>query len=389
MHIAFVTGNYPTPSRPAMGTFVRQFVHAMARRGHACTVIHPASLFDRRYGPYPPRCSTESAGDGHAVRVQRPRHLSFSSRDLGWTHTGRWTNALFVRAVSQAMEKLPSPPDLVYGHFMYPAGHAAIQAARRAGVPSVVGVGEGEFWTLAPVGLGRAARQLREATAFLAVSTCIAEELAARLEIPAGKIAVFPNGVDLGVFHPRDRQQMRAKLGLPAQALLVGYVGPFVAQKGYPQLVEAVAGLEDVRLVLLGRGEHPRNDPQTAFCGTVAHAEIAEYLCACDLFVLPTRIEGSCNSVIEAMACGLPIVTANGRYMDDSVDDKVAIRVDPADVSAIRAAILALQNDPARRRRMSAAGVEKSKGFDIDERARRVTAWMETLVVRERKEISR
>lgn len=380
MRIAFIAGNYPSASRPGPGTFVQQFVRAMARQGHACEVVAPVSLFDLRYGPLPPRIAAEAGAGGAEIRVHRPRYVSFSARDLGWTHTGRWTNACFARTALAAMDRLSPRPDLVYGHFMYPAGQTAIQAARRFGAPSVVGVGEGEFWTIAAPGFPRATRELAAADAFLAVSTCIREDLEAKLAMPARKIAVFPNGVDTALFRPRDRMEMRRKLNLPADAFLVGFSGPLIAQKGYPELVAAVAGLPEVQLVLLGRGAHPAHDPRTAFCGVVAHADMADYLGACDVFALPTRIEGSCNSVIEAMACGLPVITASGRYMDDIVDDQTAIRVDPADAGVIRAAIQALQADPDRRQRMAAACLAKAKMLDIHERARRVSAWFETLI---------
>ena len=379
MRIAFIAGNYPTASRPGPGTFVRQFVRAMARQGNDCAVVGPVSVFDRRFGPLPPVCAEERVDGGPAVVVHRPRYVSFSSRRLGGFHTGRWTHAGFVRSALAAVERLSPRPDLVYGHFLYPAGHAAVLAGRRLGVPSVAGVGEGEFWTVEPFGFARAARDLADATAFLAVSTCIREALEARLNVPARKIKVFPNGVDTARFRPGDRLALRRKRGLPAEAFLVGFAGPFIAQKGYPELVRAVAGLPDVRLVLLGRGTHPAGDPQTAFCGTVPHDDMADYLGACDVFVLPTRIEGSCNSVIEAMACGLPVITASGRHMDDIVDDDTALRVDPADAGAIRAAILALRDDPDRRRRMAAAGVAKAKTLELNERARRVTAWLESV----------
>jgi glycosyltransferase involved in cell wall biosynthesis len=80
------------------------------------------------------------------------------------------------------------------------------------------------------------------------------------------------------------------------------------------------------------------------------------------------------------MACGLPVMTSNGSYMDDIVDDSVAVRVDPTDVRVIREAIVALMNDPVRRKSMSQACLEKSKQFDINLRARSVTAWLEELL---------
>lgn len=380
MRVAFVASNYPSASRPAVGSFVRQFVWAMARQGHECSVIAPVSVFERKHGPLPPRFAVEDAGAGPAVQVHRLRHVSFSSRKVGAFHTGRWSNAAFAAAVLRTLSRLPRRPDVVYGHFMYPAGHAAIRAARRSGAHSVVGVGEGEFWTLKPVGDVRARREMGAASAVLAVSTDIRNELVGRLEIPAEKIRVFPNGVDLRAFRPTaDRAARCRELGFPENDFLVGYVGPFVAQKGYPQLRAAVEDLAGVRLVLLGRGPLPPEDSRIAFRGSVPHGDVPRFLGACHAFVLPTRIEGSCNSVIEAMACGLPLVTSRGSFMDDVVDADVALRVDPDDVAAIRAAIVALRDDPELRARMSAACLRKARQFDVDERARRIGAWFESL----------
>ncbi len=381
MHVTFIARNYPTLSRPSYGTFVQQFVLAMARQGHECSVINPISFFDRKYGALPPRFSIENAGEAKSVAVYRPRYTSFSSLKLGPFNTGRWSNAMFTRASLRAMAKLRQTPTVIYGHFMYPAGYTAVCCARKRGLPSVVGVGEGEFWTLVPVGERRASQELKNATAFLAVSTCIAETLETRLSVSSEKIAVFPNGIDLRSFRPcTDRQALFKKLRIPADTFNIGYVGPFIEQKGYPQLRAAVERLEGVKLILMGRGTPPPSNPQIAYAGTVAHSRVAEYLGICDIFVLPTAIEGSCNSVIEAMGCGLPIITSNGRHMDDIVDDDVAIRVDHSSVGAIREAILTLKNNPVRRQKMSEACLRRVKKFDINERARCVSAWMEDLV---------
>jgi len=66
------------------------------------------------------------------------------------------------------------------------------------------------------------------------------------------------------------------------------------------------------------------------------------------------------------MATGLPIVTSLGRFNDDIIDDDVAVRIDPSNVRAIREAIVALMKDPARRKSMSQACLQKSKQFDIN-----------------------
>lgn len=380
MHIAFITGNYPTPSRPSTGTFVQQFVWAMARQGHECSVINPASIFDRKYGPHPPRFSVEGAGGGKPVHVYRPRYISFSSRNLGLIHTGRWTQGSLNNVAVRAVSALPRKPDVIYGHFLYHAGRAATVTGERLGIASVIGVGEGTFWTVDPFGFDRARRDFTATTGFIAVAAHIRDGLVLAIGISPEKILLAPNGIDMTRFSPADQGKARSRLGLAPNLFLIVFVGAFDDLKGGSELVEAVYGMQGVSLAMIGQGEKVFQSPNIIHQGRVNHDQIAIWLNAADLFVLPTREEGSCNAVIEALACGLPIVTSHGQYMDDIVDDEVAIRVDPTDVDAIRRAILTLRNDPDRRRRMAEACLRKAQDFDINERACRVTAWINELL---------
>ena len=77
MHVAFVTSNYPSPSRPSAGPFVQKFVWAMARQGHRCTVVHPVGFWERKYGPYPPRRTSETGGGEEPIAVLSPRYPTF------------------------------------------------------------------------------------------------------------------------------------------------------------------------------------------------------------------------------------------------------------------------------------------------------------------------
>lgn len=376
MHIAFVTGNYPTPSRPSTGTFVQQFVWAMARQGHECSLINPASIFDRKYGPYPPRFSIEDAGGGRTVSIYRPRYISFSSRNLGLLHTGRWTQWSLNRVALSAVSALPRKPDVVYGHFLYHAGRTATVAGEKLGIPSVIGVGEGTFWTVEPFGFERARHDFSTTTGFIAVANHIRDGLMTKIGISPDNILLEPNGIDTTRFLPADQAKARGQLGLAQDQFIIAFVGAFDDLKGGSELVEAVHGMGGVGLAMIGQGAKVFQSPNVIHQGRVDHAEIAKWLNAADLFVLPTREEGSCNAVIEALACGLPIVTSDGHYMDDLVDDDVAIRVDPTNVDAIRGAILTLINNPERRRKMAAASLRKAQNFDINARALRVTVWL-------------
>ena len=380
MHIAFITSNYPSPSHPTNGTFVQQFVWAMARYGHECSVINPVSLFDLRFGTYPPRVAKEDAGSGRLVLVYRPRYISFSSLNLGWTHTGRWTQSFFNYAVKCTINSLPTLVNIVYGHFLYLAGFASLRIGELLGVPSVSGVGESSPWTLEAYGTNNASKHFEKKGYFLANSIPNMEMLVNQLGISSARILIEPNGVDLKWMYPRNSQEMKKKYAITTDNFIVAFVGANDSRKGPDRLIEAIESIEDVNCILMGRDTEALKSIRIIMSGPVSHKIVPELISCADIFVLPTMNEGSCNAVIEAMACGLPIVTSNGRYMDDIVDDEVAIRVDPTNVGEIREAIIALKNNPERRKRMSEACLRKAMHFDINERALRVTKWINELI---------
>ena len=373
--VLVVTANYPSPQQPAAGAFVRAFVRALVDVGAAAEVIQPVSALSRLRGPYPAGDSDETPG-GKAIRLHRPLYASFSARDLGFMNTAVLSQAGFEQGVRRGLDRLVAAPDVAYGHFLYFAGRAAVRAGERLGIPSFVAVGEGKFWTVKRMGSKRARRDFLSATGMLAVSTVLKEKLIAELEIPEHKIAVFPNGVDLNRFHPRDRIAMRRKYGIPAEGFVVAYVGNFLEGKGVGVMAAALDGLPGTGLLFIGSGPHRPEAANILFRGILPHEQIPEILSAADVFVMPSFVEGCCNAVIEAMACGLPIVASNGRFHDDILDESVAIRVDTTRPEPIREAAVRLRDDPLRRTEMARCARLRAQEFDIHVRAKRVLAWM-------------
>ena len=380
-----IAANYPSALQPACGAFVRAFVHAMADAGAEPEVIHPISWLSRLRGPYPEGGEDQTPG-GRIVPVSRPLYASFSARDLGFMNTARLSQAGFERGVSRPLGRLRAAPDVVYGHFLYFSGRAAVRVGERLGIPSFVAVGEGRFWTAERMGWARARRDFRSAAGLLAVSTVLKEKLIEELEVPAEKIGVFPNGVDLGRFAPRDRARMREKHGLPSDRFVVAYVGHFLKDKGVGVLAEALEGMAGTGTVFVGSGPHVPEASNVLFRGVLPHEQIPEILSAADVFVMPSFVEGSCNAMIEAMACGLPIIASDGRFHDDLLDESCALRVDTTRAAALREAVARLRDDPARRGRMAQAAQARARAFDIHERARRVLGWMEERIARSKEE---
>ena len=197
--------------------------------------------------------------------------------------------------------------------------------------------------------------------------------LAAMPRIPAGRIAVIPNGVDTRRYRQTvDRAGVRRMLGLDARARLIAVVATLKEQKGHRYLIEAAARVvgrcPDAHFLLIGDGElrHALSS-QVKALGLENHVhllgtrhDVPDLLAACDLFALPSLWEGLAMALVEAMAAGLPVVATNvSGTRQVVVDGATGLLVPPADTEQLVAALVTLLEDPARAREMGAAGRER------------------------------
>ena len=185
---------------------------------------------------------------------------------------------------------------------------------------------------------------------------------------------VIPNGVDLERFAPGDRARARRELSVaPDVPLLV-----FAAQGGranefkdFPTLRAALARLESpVVAVALGdptADEERVGQARLRAVGSVPPEAVARWLQAADLYVHPSRADTFPNGVLEALACGTPIVASRVGGIPEQVRNETGILVEPGDPAALAAAIESLLADPSRRERMSAAAAEDARArFSVD-----------------------
>ena len=185
---------------------------------------------------------------------------------------------------------------------------------------------------------------------------------------------VIPNGVDLERFAPGDRARARRELSVaPDVPLLV-----FAAQGGranefkdFPTLRAALARLESpVVAVALGdptADEDRVGQARLRAVGSVPPEDVARWLQAADLYVHPSRADTFPNGVLEALACGTPVVASRVGGIPEQVRNETGILVEPGDPAALAAAIESLLADPSRRERMSAAAAEDARArFSVD-----------------------
>ncbi|MGD9753449.1 MAG: glycosyltransferase [Acidimicrobiia bacterium] len=230
---------------------------------------------------------------------------------------------------------------------------------------------------MAPAGAGRAERG---ASVLKAAVRTVVERRTVRHYLAAGpavaafhrsslhrSITVANNGVDIRRFAPAippARRGARCRLGLAPDARVLICVGRLAAGKGQSELIEALASLPDAQLLLVGEGEERASlERLAADLGIVERVQfigdtpdVVPLLWAADVFVLASVSEGLPLSVIEAMACGLPVVTYDLPGLRDVVSDGVDGRLVPAGQrAAFVAALRSVVDDAAVHTAMGAA----------------------------------
>lgn len=215
----------------------------------------------------------------------------------------------------------------------------AIFAARLAGV-SVVVHGEHGRDVADPEGRHSGRRWLRRAASplvdrFVTVSDDLRRWLVGYIGIPARKVVTIPNGVDTARFAPADTAAARATLGLSADGLVVGTVGRLDPVKDQAGLIRAFGRLaaEYPEAMLVIAGDGPRRADLQRLVETLGlsarvrllgeRSDVPTVLAALDVFVLPSIAEGMSNTLLEAMASGLPLVASRVGGSPELVEEGV------------------------------------------------------------------
>ncbi len=217
------------------------------------------------------------------------------------------------------------------------------------------------------------------ALAYPARFQCISEEIADDLRavgVAPKRLVEIPNGVEPGMFREdleADRRERRERLGLPADAIVVLFLGRFAGIKGIDVLIEAWSGLTPSRAVLVLVGRRPwdakvsvpalpgsNGSPRTDVFDFEWTDEPGEWTAAADIFVLPSRGEGMSNALLRAMSDGLAVIATRVGAAEAMIEDGVnGCLVDVGDVGQLRSTIAALVEDEARRSELGAAAKDR------------------------------
>ena len=320
MRLLTISSLYPNAAQPTHGVFVENRLRRIVATGEAsASVIAPVPWFPLAhpaFGDYAQFAAVPRREERHGLSITHPRYVVVPKRMT-------WQPQAYLRAIRAEVRKLMAAGerfDLIDAHYAYPDGVAAAALGKEIGLPVVVTARGSDLHQIAD--LPEPQRQIQESFSgidrMITVSGALADAAAA-LGYPRDQIAVLRNGVDTELFRPVDGSYWRGRVA--AGRKLIASVGLLIPRKGHDLLICAIAKLPDIHLVIAGQGPDEEKLKALAkslgvadrveLVGSVPHEELPALYSAADMLVLATSREGWPNVLLEAMACGAPVVATN------------------------------------------------------------------------------
>ncbi len=340
MRVLVVTSQFPIAGEPNRGRPILQTVQALSRKADI-RVISPVA----RYPDWAqPRSYLYRAADaarqvgGIDVRYVGYPALPMLSRPFN--------GALCARALRVPMREFR--PDVLLAYWLYPDAYGAMLAARQANLPLVAGARGSDLRVRDKISQILTRPVVHGAHRLLVVSRDLARVAERDYGADTARIRVIPNGCDAATFHLRDRDEARTALSVPADFQLAVYVGRLVPEKGLRELLAAFEQLAaaDPRMALALVGDGPMRHELAALAarlpagrvfmpGALPAGEVAAWMAAANVVTLPSYSEGHPNVLVEALACGRPVVATPVGGIPEVVDESTGILVPARDPDAL------------------------------------------------------
>lgn len=312
---------FPHRGRLNHGIFVENRLRHLLASGEATsTVIAPVPWFpsrSSRFGDWARHAEAGRIEHRNGIAVHHPRFPLLPRVGMSTAPA-----ALFAAGAreTQRLTALGLEFDVIDGHYIYPDGVAAVALGRAFNKPVVLTARGSDITQFPdyrwPDRMIRWA--MRNSSALIAVSAGLKS---AMIELGASEqqVTVLRNGVDLEQFRPTDPRPAREEWGVTGKVILS--VGHLIERKRHHLTIEALSHLPGWTLVLIGEGPEKQRlqalardlgiEARVIFSGSKPHADLAKFYSAANIFVLASSREGWANVLLEAMACGTPVVASN------------------------------------------------------------------------------
>jgi teichuronic acid biosynthesis glycosyltransferase TuaC len=358
MHLVLLSSQFPTPRDPNGGIFTAQLADALATRV-SLTVVCPV--------PWCPNLPILKNIGTCRWYAGIPRELSRNNVRVNYVRfpfipkisrfVQPWLQAPNLFAFLRQLNR-SQPIDAINAHWMYPDAVAATWVAKKLRIPILLTALGSDINVAAKhaVTVAQIRWAIRHANGVSGVSRALVAQLT-KLGARADASYFLPNGVDkkkFAVASSDESSALRAELGLDTHRRYLVFVGRLHPVKGLIFLIEAIAKLKaEGRLrfdtILIGEGElrtrlesliaqYSLNN-QVRLTGEVSHENVPKWLRAADAFCLPSITEGMPNVVLEAQACGLPVIATSVGALPELISPETGILVPTEDCISLADAL--------------------------------------------------
>jgi len=403
MKILVISHLFPKEGQERNGIFIARQLSAMYSLGAEITVLVPLV-----WCPKPLRYFNRWKSYDHKCKICQFEGLKtvtihFVRPPGNWFN--RWSGLAAFWAMRKKILELHQKEnfDVIYAIDFFPAVDAGVRLAKYINVP-VVCLGIGVDVNITAHSTQSIYRHFVRTARALDGTIACGQSVAEGFEAVTGKRSLLAYWVvDLGKFSPvADKISLRKELGLPLNKMIAIYAGYLQKRKGIYEMLEAFCRIHkvepDIMLCACGGGEEELMFAQMVrernmehvirIVGEVHPDQMNKWMKAGDLFVLATHTEGMPNVVMEAMACGLPVVTTAVGGIPEAVGDCDGVMlVPPRDVDRFKDAVLkVLQDEPLRKRMGIAARKRAEERFGVRRNARRVLDFLSEIAGKNRRE---
>ena len=352
LNVLTFTTLYPNKKQPRHGIFVEQRIRHLKKTGHvSVNVVAPVPWFpfnSKRFGQYALYANVPASEERFGINVTHPKYVVIPKIGMLIAPlTLAISGYLHIKKRIKGGENL----DVIDAHYYYPDGVAAALIGKWLKIPVVITARGSDINLIAKSALPRKMIQwaAKHAAANITVSAALKHEME-QLDIPANRIEVLRNGVDLETFHvmPDIRQQT-------TESFHIISVGNLIELKGHHLVIQAIKELDNVTLSIVGEGPKEMElkslvttlalQEKVKFLGYKTHQELAVLYNQADALVLASSREGMPNVLLEAMACGTPVISSPvGGAVEVITNEAAGVLLEERTVQGVTTAINQLVN---------------------------------------------
>lgn len=347
MKIVVITNLYPNSMEPNKGTFIKSQVDCLAK---ICSVkvIAPLPFYKRGlwFKDNDPRHNHVDKENIEGIEVYHPRY--FYTPKIGRCFYGLF----FFFSIYSLLKKIEKSfkPDSYLNYWAYPDGFATVLAAKVFNKKVIVSSRGCDVNHLTKNFLLN--YQIKWALNNSDLNHTVSDNMRdflVNLGIPGDKLLTIPNGIDKERFRPMDMNEARRLLGFRTKKKAILYLGRLSEEKNVEMLIRAFAQLENNQyiLILVGDGSIKKRLMRVAdslgvaenvvFKEECSHSDVPLWMNAADLFCLPSKREGWPNALMEAIACGKPVVASRVGGVEEIVyDEKFGFLFEPNNIDSLR-----------------------------------------------------